>query len=106
VFGGNDDRSVPLNSVERYDFKYRVWKFMAPMKTPRAFAVSAIQGNYVYIAGGSSSKPISILSKSKCLLDAYGTAVDSIEKYDTMKNEWKTIGSLIAGVTGAGGAIV
>ena len=53
MFGGYDENSFPLNTVERFDSRVGEWKSIAPMRlSPRYFAAAALLKGEIYVAGG------------------------------------------------------
>jgi hypothetical protein len=74
VFGGHNGFNT-LSSTEYFDEKEMVWKQAADMVMEREiFGYCAVRGRYAYVFGGFNE-----------------THLDSIERYDAVRNKWKTL---------------
>ncbi|XP_065178345.1 kelch-like protein 18 [Sycon ciliatum] len=61
-----------LNSVERYNIKSDVWDNVAPLKTSRSFAASAVLNDLIFVIGGEDGSNYSLLS-----VEIYNPAKDT-----------------------------
>ncbi|KAJ3626674.1 hypothetical protein MTP99_017153 [Tenebrio molitor] len=81
VIGGCNERQLSLATVEKFDARLGIWKFVAPMHYARAGIACAKYRNYIWVAGGTSD-----LTKNYIL--------DMVESYDVKANQWTKIRKL------------
>ena len=55
VIGGYSS-DIPLDSVERYDFKTDKWKFVESLLEPRYYSGAVTVGNSIYVIGGRNNE--------------------------------------------------
>jgi hypothetical protein len=76
IGGENTGGMVFLNDCRAYDPSSDIWTSLAPMPTARALATVAVVGCRIFVIGGMNS----------------GSAfLDTVEVYDTRRNEWRTM---------------
>jgi hypothetical protein len=74
VFGGHNGLQT-LNSMEFYDAKENIWKFVSNMNVEREiFSHCVIKDRFLYVFGGFND-----------------THLDSIERYDAYNDKWKLL---------------
>uniref|UniRef100_A0A2C9M7B9 Uncharacterized protein n=2 Tax=Biomphalaria TaxID=6525 RepID=A0A2C9M7B9_BIOGL len=73
IIGGCDERGIPLDCFEMYNFKQKKWHRLQNMPTKRAAPAVAAIGNKIVAVGG--------VSESQAPLDA-------IEVYDMTDKKW------------------
>ncbi|XP_064210726.1 uncharacterized protein LOC660622 isoform X1 [Tribolium castaneum] len=83
VIGGCNDKFESLNSVEKFDPREGVWKFMAPMHYARAGLACAKYRNFIWAAGGTADLKRNLM-------------LDVVESYDVRSNQWTKIKKLIS----------
>ncbi|KAK4875627.1 hypothetical protein RN001_012049 [Aquatica leii] len=81
AIGGQDRQGRTLASVEKFVPEVGTWEFVAPLQTPRMGIACTKYRNYIWVAGGMSGSRHNPLS-------------DTVECYDTKKNQWTEITGL------------
>lgn len=81
------DRPSPSSSAFRFDFRTSSWERLAPMLSPRgSFACAALPNSgQILVAGGGSRHS---------LFAAAGSRMNSVERYDIVKDEWVALDGL------------
>ena len=74
VIGGCNDQLLSLATVERFDAKHGVWRFVAPMNFARAGVACAKYRNYIWAAGGTADLKRNLI-------------MDVVESYDVRANQ-------------------
>ena len=82
VMGGYDGHET-LNAVEEYNFTSREWRQAKPMSVARSNAGAAVWKEKIYVVGGWD-----------------GRALDTVERFDVIRDEWELIKSLPRPTTG------
>ncbi|OXU28632.1 hypothetical protein TSAR_015449, partial [Trichomalopsis sarcophagae] len=77
TFGGYDIDNKIINSVERYCFEKKKWKFMSPMIEERCAPAVIVFDNHIYAIGGRGRGS-----------DSEDVYLDTIEVYDIETNKW------------------
>ncbi|GMY18851.1 F-box/kelch-repeat protein OR23 [Fagus crenata] len=75
------DRPSPSSCTFRFDFTTNSWESLAPMKHARgSFGYAVVPGSdEILVAGGGSRHAV---------FGAFGSRMNSVERYDIGKNEW------------------
>jgi N-acetylneuraminic acid mutarotase len=90
VFGGMQDNSLFLNTMEEYDPQNDVWTKKANMPTARAGACAVAVNHLIYIIGGGNENGL----------------LNTVDVYDTVTNTWTSAPNILAGRFGAGAALI
>lgn len=85
VFGGCDCNHDEVPTGEMYNPETEEWTQVAPMKEARSYAAVSLAGGCIYLMGGSSG-----------MSNKGGGVhfVDTVERYDPVKNTWKIMPKL------------
>jgi hypothetical protein len=84
VFGGSNNFGNPVATARAYDPATDTWEELRSMPTARSAPAVAVQGHLIYVIGGFN-----------------GTALQSVEIYNTRDNTWATGATLPEGRSGA-----
>lgn len=82
----------PVQAVDVYDFDTRSWHSVATIPTVRGGAVAVAHGNDVIVAGGE--------------INTSDVALDVVEAYDVINDQWRTLPPMKSGRHGSGGGII
>ena len=86
---GGESEDGTLATVAAYNLRFNEWSSLADLPVPLANAAAAIQGDTIYVAGGSRS-------------EADGDVIsDQFWRYDLDSNGWEQLFSLPVGLAGS-----
>ena len=88
---GGHSGTQSLNCAERFDANSRTWRPCACMSTARQFLTLAVRDSFIYAIGGSNIN---------------SGVLDTVERYDVLKNTWARAGTTPTPIYGHGSVVV